>query len=558
MTTIAFLSEWAVRSSALILAGAMLLCLLRVRNPSIRLAACTAMLAGSLAIPLLTVIVPRMQVAAMRVPAGLPEVVRAPLSAQHAVVSPAEIFAPDPGRPFDAIRLAAILYGAIAGTMLLRLFAGLVISRRILRRSAATTMRAAGKPVRESREVTTPVTIGILRPAVLVPPDWRDWDAPKVAAVLAHEASHIRRCDPAVQFLSAIHRALLWLSPLSWWLHRGIVRAGEDVSDRDAIAAGSDPVVYAGILLEFVQRRSLAGTCPGVAMASYDRPEKRIRRILDWTPVPRAATRWGIAAVVGLGASLAYLVAAAQPGSGFEVATIKPVEPNIPHMVGMKVFPGGRVVASTLNLKMLISAAFRLSYWQISGGEEWIEKEEYNIEAKPSEAMQARIKDLRYTLFGIESEPLREMLQALLIERFQLKFHRETKTGDVYLSERSDKTLRVRPTEIPAEDADHPSGQGAFGSIGYVGGKWGIFATSMPQLAKFAADHVLHVPVLDRTDLQGAFDYRQAQPDLEPNYSGDQSDSFRHALAEMGFKLVRAKGPVETLVIDSAAKPRPD
>ncbi len=558
MTTIAFLAEWAVRSSALILAGALLLWLLRVRNPSIRLAACTAMLAGSLAIPLLTGIVPRMQVAAMRVPAGLPAVVHAPVSTEHAVVFPAETSAPDPGRPFRPVYLAAILYCAVAGTMLLRLFAGLVISRRILRRSAITAMRAAGHPVRESAEVTTPVTIGILRPAVLAPLDWRDWDSAKIAAVLAHEASHIRRCDPALQFVSAIHRALLWLSPLSWWLHRGIVRASEEVSDRDAIAAGSDPATYAGILLEFVQRRSLGGTCPGVAMASYDRPEKRIRRILNWTPIPRAATRWGIAAVVGLGASLAYLVAAAQPGPAFEVATIKPVEPNVPHMVGMKVFPGGRVVASTLNLHMLISAAFRLSYWQISGGEEWIDKEEYNIEAKPPEAMQARIKDLRYTLFGIESELLREMLQALLIDRFQLKFHVETKTGDVYLLERSDKALRIRPAKIPSEEEDRPAGQGSFGSIGYVDGKWGIFATSMPQLAKFAADHVLQVPVLDRTDLHGAFDYRQAQPDLDPKYSGDQSDSFRRALAEMGFKLVRAKGPVETMVIDYAAKPRPD
>jgi uncharacterized protein (TIGR03435 family) len=39
------------------------------------------------------------------------------------------------------------------------------------------------------------------------------------------------------------------------------------------------------------------------------------------------------------------------------------------------------------------------------------------------------------------------MLQTLLTERFQLKVRRETKTGPVYLLERSGKTLPLRPTK---------------------------------------------------------------------------------------------------------------
>ncbi len=99
---------------------------------------------------------------------------------------------------------------------------------------------------------------------------------------------------------------------------------------------------------------------------------------------------------------------------------------------------------------------------------------------------------------------------------------------------------------------------GAFGSVGYVGGKWSVFATTMPQLAKFASDFILHVPVLDRTDLAGSFDYKQPQPDLEPNYSGDQSASFRSYLSELGLKLERSQGPIESFVIDHAAKPTPN
>ena len=56
MTTIQFLAEWALRSSILILSGALLLRALRVQDPSIRLAAWTAILCGSLAMPALAMV----------------------------------------------------------------------------------------------------------------------------------------------------------------------------------------------------------------------------------------------------------------------------------------------------------------------------------------------------------------------------------------------------------------------------------------------------------------------------------------------------------------------
>src|SRR5262249_26462988 len=155
----------------------------------------------------------------------------------------------------------------------------------------------------------------------------------------------------------------------------------------------------------------------------------------------------------------------------FEVASIKPTDPNARQLMGVKVYPGGRVVIASFNLKALIVAAFRVSHWQISGGDEWTDKELYTIEAKPSDSMRASIKSLRFTLFGLEDEHLRQMLQALLVDRFQLKFHRDTKTGDIYFLERSGKALRMRPTNNSAETAEN-SELSAFGSIGYAGGGW--------------------------------------------------------------------------------------
>jgi len=81
----------------------------------------------------------------------------------------------------------------------------------------------------------------------------------------------------------------------------------------------------------------------------------------------------------------------------------------------------------------------------------------------------------------------------------------------------------------------------------------------MPQLAGYLSAHVLGAPVLDRTELIGRFDYKQSQPALDPADPGDDlSSSFLRFIQELQLKLERTKGPVETFVIDRAAKPSPN
>ena len=152
----------------------------------------------------------------------------------------------------------------------------------------------------------------------------------------------------------------------------------------------------------------------------------------------------------------------------FEVASVKPVDPNMPHRIGVDVYPGGRVMLSCLSLKVLAMVAFRLSYWQITGGDPWVAKDLHTIEAKPSDSGGANIHTLRYTLYGIEDEHLREMLHALLIERFQSRFHRETKAGSVFQLERSARPLALRLADLSAQDAAKLQA----GGVGYAGGTW--------------------------------------------------------------------------------------
>jgi multidrug efflux system membrane fusion protein len=322
-----FLAEWALRSSILILSGALLLWALRVKDPSIRLAAWTAMLCGSLAIPVLTAALPKAPLAIMRAPSGR---VEAPAAVQSVAFEPMRAPAsPNVVAPerFDWARAAVAIYVLVALALLLRLCIGLAMSLRLLRSSLATGQATHGIPIRESNRVATPVTLGIARPAIVLPGDWRQWDAAKLDAVLAHERSHIRRHDPAVQLLSAIHRVLLWHSPLSWFLHRRIVCIAEEASDDAAVTVTRDRAFYAEVVLDFIRRAPPRTNWQGVPMARYGRADERIHRILDGTALSRGVTRWSVAVILVLGVPLAYLVAAAQPQAPPQAQAPTPAPP---------------------------------------------------------------------------------------------------------------------------------------------------------------------------------------------------------------------------------------
>jgi multidrug efflux system membrane fusion protein len=313
MTTLQFLAEWALRSSILILIGALLLWVLRVKDPSIRLAAWTVMLAGSLAIPALSLALPKVPLVVMRTTSRPVELL--PVSIEAALPRTFSRQVHDAGTPFDWALAALIMYVLVTLALLLRLCIGLVMGLRLRRGSRAAGQSTEGVEIRESDRVASPVALGIARQAIVLPSDWRQWSSAKLDAVLAHERSHIQRHDPAVQLLSAIHRALLWYSPLSWFLHKRIVRAAEEASDDAAVAVTGDRTFYAEVLLDFMQRGMRTANWLGVPMARYGRPDHRIDRILDGTILSRGVTRWSVASILALGSPLAFAVAMAHPQS---------------------------------------------------------------------------------------------------------------------------------------------------------------------------------------------------------------------------------------------------
>jgi beta-lactamase regulating signal transducer with metallopeptidase domain len=235
-----------------------------------------------------------------------------------------------PSVPWTAFAVA--LYLAITAIFLVRFLIGLAYGRRLIRASTIiddplVTRKLARTTVArlaESELVSVPVTMGALRPTILLPADWRNWDTAKLDAVFAHELSHVIRRDPLTQRLSLLHRAIFWFSPLAWFLDRRLADLAEQASDEAALSCGTDRKHYARILLDFFEALHAAPGrvwWQGVSMAKAGQAEQRVERILSWKGSVAMRLKKSIALlVVAFAIPVVYLVASAHPAQHVPMA----------------------------------------------------------------------------------------------------------------------------------------------------------------------------------------------------------------------------------------------
>ncbi len=202
-------------------------------------------------------------------------------------------------RAISIFRAAGLIYLAVAGVLLTRLFYGLLIALRVWQSAKPLQLDASplsdGLHLRVSDSISSPVTIGS---AVVLPNDCREWDSEKLRIVLAHERSHIRQGDFYLQLLAGIYAAVVWFSPLGWWLKHELSDLAEAISDRAGLDEAADRTSYARILLEFAA--APRSTILGVAMARHGSLSRRIERLLNEVSFRQAfaGTRRGLVAVL--------------------------------------------------------------------------------------------------------------------------------------------------------------------------------------------------------------------------------------------------------------------
>jgi uncharacterized protein (TIGR03435 family) len=289
----------------------------------------------------------------------------------------------------------------------------------------------------------------------------------------------------------------------------------------------------------------------------------------------------------------ATAVAAAQtppPAPAFEVVSIKPNKSGDGRTL-MGFPPGGRFAATGVTLRMLIANAYGtpqpLPTFRIIGGPSWINRDRFDIVAKAEGDVGPG-----------PNSPLPLMIRAMLVDRFKLVVHNESRELPMYelVKARRDGKLgpQLRPAAVdcaalaaerrgagagPGEAGGPDSGRGP----GFAPGGQPACAMMMGpanlsargqglgQLATALSNRVGRT-VVDRTGVTGTFDIdltwtpdqmppappplpgAPPPPPIDPN-----GPSIFTALQEqLGLKLESTRGPVDVVVIDSVEQPSED
>jgi uncharacterized protein (TIGR03435 family) len=260
------------------------------------------------------------------------------------------------------------------------------------------------------------------------------------------------------------------------------------------------------------------------------------------------------------------LVAALTQSPAFEVASVKPAAPNAGPRGSMRGGPGtpdpGQIAFTNVTLASVLLRAYAFQNYQLAAPA-WMSSRRYDIAARiPPDTT---------------PEQFNQMLQNLLVERFQITLHRETKLlqGFELVAVRNGSKLKSS-TEAAAPQSVQPSSPPKTNDAGFpvldrpglammegVKGRAVIsFLTARAQPLSALVEMLsreFRMPILDRTNLTGNFDFTlefAPQPPgaaPSPEVNDDAAPNLMTSVQDqLGLKLTPAKVPTEILIIDRA------
>lgn len=251
----------------------------------------------------------------------------------------------------------------------------------------------------------------------------------------------------------------------------------------------------------------------------------------------------------------------------YEVSSIKAYKSGNGD-VGFHYTPDG-FTATNVDLPYLLQLAFGVHSDQIVGLPNSIASETYEIEARMDDSTADQMKKL-------DAEQLkfarREMLQALLAERFKLAAHRDTKEIPVYSLVIANGGFKLRESAPDEVDPQGRTGMHISGSNGTMRGQ----LASIASLSQFLSGRLSRI-VVDKTGLTGKYDFMlkwtpdrnelqspagfDATPSNSPGspaipaQDSSAPDLFIAVQEQLGLKLKAEKNSVEVIVIDHVEKP---
>jgi uncharacterized protein (TIGR03435 family) len=244
------------------------------------------------------------------------------------------------------------------------------------------------------------------------------------------------------------------------------------------------------------------------------------------------ATEW---AIPDPPARLALMAADTNPT--FDVATIKPSRPD--ERGPRYDFRSRRFSVIHASVSDLLKFSYGLQQSQIANAQDWVNSEGYDISAEPDGEGEPSIKQWQ------------SMVNKLMTDRFQLKFHFEKREQTVYVL----TVVKTGPKLTRSQSEPSASGGMGFGPPG----QFGATNATMAEIANALGQGALNRPVVDQTGLAGRFDLRLTWTPDESQSATESAaalpDLFTAIQEELGLKLVSTKAPVDVLVIDHVERP---
>lgn len=107
-----------------------------------------------------------------------------------------------------------------------------------------------------SNRITGPMTWGLVRPVIIVPSQFANaLDTPQIRWSLAHELSHVERCDIGTLLLAAVTQLVCFYQPLYWWLRRQMSLCQDYLADARAAQVAGSAEDYAEFLVRLATSR---------------------------------------------------------------------------------------------------------------------------------------------------------------------------------------------------------------------------------------------------------------------------------------------------------------
>ena len=243
--------------------------------------------------------------------------------------------------------------------------------------------------------------------------------------------------------------------------------------------------------------------------------------------------------------SLPPMAADADPS--FEVATIKPTKPDEQNkLFGVR---GSRFTTINTSLTDLITFAYGVQQKQVAGQPAWMDTDKWDIEAQP-DVPGAPNKDQVAT-----------MVKKLLADRFQLKFHKDSKEMSAYVL-----TVDKDGPKMTNNDSKGSLPGLFFTSLSPV--RLTVQNATMTDFTGLMQSAVLDRPVVDQTGLAGKWNFLLKWTADESQFGGmgvkippptEAADAppplFTAIQEQLGLKLEAGKAQVPVLVIDKVEKP---